>query len=114
VIGDLFPFNLFVTGGSPPQMLDLVRLPPLQEAQVCERTGRKNGQPTHPERNAQAADLYRPPEDDPQEVRYRHDEKQHGGDRHVGFSIQSARLSASNARHDDNSTATSCSMARSL
>jgi hypothetical protein len=101
-------------GGSPPQVFDLIGLPPLQEAEVCERTGHKNGQPTHPERNVQAADLYPPPEIDPQEMRYRHDEKQHGGDRHVGFSIQPACLFRFLPHHDDSSTAPSCSMARSL
>jgi hypothetical protein len=107
-------YAVAATASSAPQVFDLVGLSPLQEAEVCERTGHKNGQPTHPERNVQAGDLYPPPEDDPQEMCYRHDEKQHGGNRHVGFSIQSARLSASYAHHDDSSTATSCSMARSL
>jgi hypothetical protein len=37
-----------------------VGLPVLGEAEVCEGTGHKNAQPTHPERNAQAADLHRP------------------------------------------------------
>jgi len=35
-------------------------------------------------RNAQAADLYLPSKDDPQQMHYRHDEKQRGGDRHIG------------------------------
>jgi hypothetical protein len=110
LIGGLFPLNLIVTGGSPP----LVGLPPFQEAEVCERTSYKNSQPTHPERYAQAADLYPPTEDDPQEMRYRHDEKQHGSDRHVGFSIHFRLPFLSYAHHDDSSTTTSCSMAQSL
>ena len=71
------------------------RLPLLREAEICKGTGHKNAQPTRPERNAQAADLHRPSKDDPQQMRYRHDEKQRGGDRHIGFSVQSACLSAS-------------------
>jgi hypothetical protein len=47
---------------------DLAGLPPLGEAEVCESTGHKNTQPTHPERNAQAADLHRPFKDDPQQM----------------------------------------------
>src|SRR5438132_10978457 len=77
------------------QLGDLAGLPPLREAEVRESTGDKNAQPTHPEGNAQAADLHRPSKDDPQQMRYRHDEKQRGGDRHIGFSVQSACLSAS-------------------
>ena len=64
---------------------DLAGLPPLREAEACESTGHKNAQPTRPERNAQAADLHRPSKDDPQQMHYRHDEKQRGGDRHIRF-----------------------------
>jgi hypothetical protein len=71
------------------------RLFVLREAEVCEGTGHKNSKPTHPEWNAQAADLHLPSKDDPQQMHYRHDEKQRGGDRHIGFSVQSACLSAS-------------------
>jgi hypothetical protein len=35
-------------------------LPLLRVAEVCEGTGHKNAEPTHPERNAQAADLHLP------------------------------------------------------
>jgi len=77
------------------QVDDLAGLPPLREAEVCESTGHKNAQPTRPERNAQAADLHRPSKDDPQQMNYCHDEKQRGSDRHIGFSVQSACLSAS-------------------
>jgi hypothetical protein len=55
------------------QVDDLAGLPPLREAEICESTGHKNAQPTHPERNAQAADLHRPSKDDPQQMQYRHD-----------------------------------------
>jgi hypothetical protein len=72
-----------------------IGLPVLRVAEVCEGTGHKNAQPTHPERNAQAADLHLPSKDDPQEMDYRHDEKQRSGDRHIGFSVQSAYPSAS-------------------
>ena len=72
-----------------------VGLPPLREAEICEGTGHKNAQPTRPERNAQAADLHLPSKDDPQQMHYRHDEKQRGRDRRIGFSVQSACLSAS-------------------
>jgi hypothetical protein len=65
---------------------DPVGLPVLREAEVCEGTGHKN---------VQAADLHLPSKDDPQQVHYRHDEKQRGGDRHIGFSVQSDCLSAS-------------------
>ena len=77
------------------QVDDLAGLPPLREAEVCESTGHKNAQPTRPERNAQAADLHRQSKDDPQQMNYCHDEKQRGSDRHIGFSVQSACLSAS-------------------
>jgi hypothetical protein len=80
------------------QVGDLAGLPPLREAEVREGTGHKNPQPTRPERNAQAADLDLPPEDDAQEMCYRHDEKQRGGHRHVGFSVQSVCLSALTTR----------------
>jgi hypothetical protein len=55
-------------------------------------------QPTHPEWNARAADFHLPSKDDPQQMYYRHNEKQRGGDRHIGFSVQSACLSASRPR----------------
>jgi hypothetical protein len=55
---------------------DLTGLPPLREAEICESTGNKNAQPTHPERNAQVADLCLPSKDDPKEMDYRHDEAQ--------------------------------------
>ena len=88
---------------------------PLQgKAEVCEGTGHKNAQPTHPERNAQAADLCLPSKDDPQEMAYCHDEKQRGGERHIGFSVQAACPFTSHAQHDDSSTTTSCSMPRSF
>src|SRR6266478_3274841 len=77
------------------QVGDLAGLPPLREAEVCESTGHKNAQPTRPERNAQPADLHRPSKDDPQQMYYRHDERQRGGDHHIGFSVQSACPSAS-------------------
>src|SRR6266446_6503790 len=77
------------------QVGDLAGLPPLREADVCESTGHKNAQPTRPERNAQPADLHRPSKDDPQQMYYCHDEKQRGGDHHIGFSVQSAYPSAS-------------------
>jgi hypothetical protein len=69
---------------------DLAELPPLREAEICESTGHKNAQPTHPERNAQAADLYLPSKDDPQQMHYRHHKKQRGGGRHVGSLVQPA------------------------
>jgi hypothetical protein len=88
---------------------------PLQgKAEVCEGTGHKNAQPTHPERDAQAADLCLPSKDDPKEMDYRHDEKQRGGNCHIGFSVQAACPFASHAQHDDSSTTTSCSMPRSF
>jgi hypothetical protein len=43
-------------------------LPLEGKAEVCEGTGHKNAQPTHPERNAQAADLHLPSKDDPQQM----------------------------------------------
>jgi hypothetical protein len=89
-------------------------LPPLGKAEICEGTGHKNAQPTHPERNAQAADLCLPSKDDSQEMDYCHDEKQRGGDRHIGFSVQAACPFTSRAQHDDSSTTTSCSMPRSF
>ena len=55
----------------------------------------RKAKPTQPERNAHTADLHLPPEDDMQEVRYRHDEKEPGGYRHISFSVQSTCLSAS-------------------
>jgi hypothetical protein len=73
------------------------RLPLLRKAEISEGTGHDDGQPTHPERNAPAADLDQPPEDDSQEMRYRHREKQRGGHRDVGVSVQSACLSCSDA-----------------
>jgi hypothetical protein len=39
----------FVAAGGRP-----IGLPLLGKAEICERTGHKNAQPTHPERNAQA------------------------------------------------------------
>src|SRR6266436_3960176 len=89
--------RLVATGG------DLAGLPPLREAEVCESTGHKNAQPTRPERNAQAVDLHRPSKDDPQQMYYRHDEKQRGGDHHIGFSVQSACPSASRPTTPDSS-----------
>jgi hypothetical protein len=58
----------FVATGRRPIELPVVRVP-----EVCEGTGNRNGQPTNPEWNAQAADLHVPPEDDPQQMHYRHD-----------------------------------------
>jgi len=81
--------------GSCDRWVDPIGLPVLREAEICEGTSNRKGQPTHPEWNAQAADLYLPSKDDPQQMHYRHDEKQRGGDRHIGFSVQSACLSAS-------------------
>jgi hypothetical protein len=81
------------SGGTPSTYgfsLPPTRLPLLREAEICERAGHKNGQPTHPKWNAQPADLYLPPEDDPQQMNDRHDQKQRGGDLHIGFSVQSA------------------------
>ena len=77
------------------QVDDPIGLPLLREPEVCEATGHKNAQPTHPERNAQAADLHLPSKDDPQQMHYRHDEKQCRRDGHIGSSVQSACLSAS-------------------
>jgi hypothetical protein len=37
-------------------------------------------------------------------MHYRHDEKQRGGDRHIGFSVQSACLSASQSTTVDSSS----------
>ena len=85
-------------------MVDPIGLPVLREAEVCEGTGNWKGQPTRPERNVQAADLHLPSKDDPQLMHYRHDEKQRGGDRHIGFSAQSARLSASQTTALDSSS----------
>ena len=76
----------------------------LSETEVCEGTGQKNAQPTHPERNVQTADLHLPSKDNPQQMHYRHDEEQRGGDRHIGFSAQSARLSASQTTALDSSS----------
>jgi hypothetical protein len=85
------------------QVGDLAGLPPLREAEICERTGNRKDQPTRPERNAQAADLHLPSKDDPQQMYYRHDEKQRGGDHHIGFSVQSACPSASRPTTPDSS-----------
>src|SRR6266481_1560334 len=85
------------------QVDDLAGLPALREAEVCESTGHKIAHPTRPERNAQAADLHRPSKDDPQQMYYRHDEKQRGGDHHIGFSVQSACPSASRPTTPDSS-----------
>src|SRR6266446_2262508 len=82
---------------------DLAGLPPPREAEVRESTGHKNAQPTRPERNAQPADLHRPSKDDPQQMYYCHDEKQRGGDHHIGFSVQSAYPSASRPTTPDSS-----------
>jgi hypothetical protein len=79
------------------------RLSVLREAEVCEGTGHENAQPTHPERNAQAADLYLPSKDDPQQMHYCHDEKQRGSDHHIGFSVQSACLFRLASNNPDNS-----------
>jgi len=76
----------------------------LSETEVCEGTGHKNAQPAHPERNVQTTDLHLPSKDDPQQMHYRHDEKQRGGDRHIGFSVQSACLSASQPTTVDSSS----------
>ena len=78
-----------VTGGRP------TGLPVLREAEVCEGTGNRKGQPTHPEWNAQPAYVHLPSKDDPQEMDYPHHEEQCRSDRHIGFSVQSACLSAS-------------------
>jgi hypothetical protein len=59
--------QVFATGG---------RLSALREAEVREGTGNRKGHPTRPEWNAQAADLHLPSKDDPQQMHYRHDEKQ--------------------------------------
>ena len=80
-----------------------VGLPPLREAEVCESPGHKNAQPTRPERNAQAADLHRPSKDDPQQMHYRHDEKQRDSDRHVGSTVQPTCLFASRPTLPDSS-----------
>jgi hypothetical protein len=77
------------TGGSTPLGYLFCEKPKYARAPA---TGRASH---HPEWNAQAADLYLPSKEDPQQMHYRHDEKQHGGDRHIGFSVQSACLSAS-------------------
>ena len=71
------------TGGSTPWATGSAVKP-----KICEGIVNRNGQPTHPERNAQAADLHLPSKDDPQQMHYRHDEKQRGSDHHVGFSVQ--------------------------
>ena len=92
----------------------LIGLPLLAKAEICQRTGHKIAQPTHPERNAQPADLHLPSTDDPQEMDYCHDEKQRGGDRHISFSVQAACPFTSHAQHDDSSTTTSCSKPRSF
>ena len=63
-------------------------LPVLREAEICEGTGYRKGQPTHPERNVQAPDLCLPPKDDPKEMDYPNYEKQCRGDGHIGFSVQ--------------------------
>jgi hypothetical protein len=83
-----------VIGKSPPQ-IDTTGLPLLREAEICEGIGHPKGQPTCPEWNAQPADLHLLSKDDPQQMHYRHDEKQRGGDRHIRFSVQSACLPAS-------------------
>jgi hypothetical protein len=102
------------SSGSSRQVDDPVGLLVLREAEICEHTGHKNAQPTHPERNIQATDLHRPSKDDPQQMHYRHDEKQRGGDRRIVVSVQSARLSASRPTTPDSSTTTSCSMLQFL
>src|SRR6516164_7864009 len=61
------------------------RLPLQRKAEVCEGTAHKNAQPTHTGWNAQPPDLYLLSKDDPQQMHYRHDEKQRGGDRHISF-----------------------------
>src|SRR5262249_34737229 len=66
--------------------------------EVCERAGHDNGQPTHPERNTPGADLYRPPEYDPQEVWYGHDYKHCSCKGNIGFSAQNDCLSHRAAR----------------
>jgi hypothetical protein len=81
----------------------LIRVPRLAEAEVCESTGHENAQPTHPERNTQAADFHLPSKDDPQQMHCRHDEKQRGGDYHIGFSVQSACPSAARPTTPDSS-----------
>ena len=89
------------SNGCSRQVGHLAGLPALREAEVCESTGHKNAQPTRPERNAQAADLHLPSKDDPQQMHYRHDEKQRGGDRQIRFSVQSDCLPASRATTPD-------------
>src|SRR6267143_1979337 len=84
------------------QVDDLAGLPALREAEVCESRPQER-QPTRPERNAQAADLHRPSKDDPQQMYYRHDEKQRGSNNHIGFSVQSACPSASRPTTPDSS-----------
>jgi class 3 adenylate cyclase len=79
------------------------RLPLQRKAEVCEGTAHKNAQPTHPGWNAQPPDLYLLSKDDPQQMHYRHDEKQRGGDRHISFSVQSACLSTSRPTTPDSS-----------
>jgi hypothetical protein len=50
----------------------IIGLPLLREAEICEGTGNRKGQPTWPEWNAQPADLHLPSKDDPQEMEDRH------------------------------------------
>ena len=57
----------------------------LRKAEISERTRHKNAKPTHPERNTPPADLYLPPQDNPEKMRYRHNDKQRGGQRNVSF-----------------------------
>src|SRR5258708_30880337 len=90
-------------------VLGPVGLSLLLKTEICKSTGHENSQPTRPERNAQATNLCLPAKDDPQKMDDRHHEKQRRSDRHIGFLIQSACLSASHAQHDDRITATSCS-----
>jgi hypothetical protein len=76
------------------------RLSVVREAEVCEGTGHKT-----PSQLTQNGMLKSPistchPKYDPQQMHYCHDEKQHGSDRHIGFSVQSMTLSRVQTAHD--------------